>query len=392
MEQVFLTRLQQLIARTRRHPGRLSSLLLFTEPKGLAGEIEDKLRSLIRCEDTLVVLKEGTLFAVLLEELTHISDPLRVAERYRSAVRDHVGEVAIVTIRDEEISAEQVYHQALDLLKKIEGDGTIIYFNEVLGQESLDRLQLEAELEQAVGSGKLVTYYQPIFNLEKGILTGFEALVRWEHPEKGLLLPADFLSIAKMRGHLLKIDEFVLQQSLRQISLWNKNSDRPLYVSVNLATGHFLDADNFNNLLKALNTSPKVLKHLRIDICEQVLFDQAGLESLKTLDNLKIGFNLDDFGVDAASFHCLRSFPFNALKIDRNLIARMEDEVNAELIVALLRIARRMGMKTIAEGVVTHAQLEELRNLGCREAQGFLFSEAVDAATAGDLINDEYRW
>ena len=96
--------------------------------------------------------------------------------------------------------------------------------------------------------------------------------------------------------------------------------------------------------------------------------------------------------MDSESFHCLGSFAFNSLKIDRALIQQIEDEVNAELIVAVLRIAKRMGMKTIAEGVVTHAQLEELRNLGCTEAQGFLFSEAVSVEEAGELINTEYRW
>ena len=131
---------------------------------------------------------------------------------------------------------------------------------------------------------------------------------------------------------------------------------------------------------------------MRIDVSEQVLFEKDGIESLKTLDMLDIGFNLDDFGVDSESFHCLGSFAFNSLKIDRALIQQMEDEVNAELIVAVLRIAKRMGMKTIAEGVVTHAQLEELRNLGCTEAQGFLFSEAVSVEEAGELINTEYRW
>src|SRR5690606_36013522 len=142
-----------------------------------------------------------------------------------------------------------------------------------------------------------------------------------------------------------------LKQALAQIPIWNAISEQPIYVSANLASAHFLQAENLTTLIKTLNAHPKALDLLRIDVSEQVLFDQEGIDSLKTLDMLRIGFNLDDFGVDSESFHCLGSFPFNSLKIDRTLICQMEDEVNAELIVAVLRIAKRMGMKTIAEGV-----------------------------------------
>ncbi len=389
----FLHRLKQSIARAKRHSTIKSALLLFEiKPEADLNAVVQNFLPLTRCEDTISVLPEARI-GIILEDLHHSSDPLRVVERLQSSVADLVVGVAIVGALESYTDSNTAFSDAVSTLARADQSQTgCLYSDQELGTESRARLQLEAELAQAVGAGKLVTYYQPIFNLAQGTLTGFEALVRWDHPEHGLLLPASFLEIADLRGHLLKIDETVLKHALTQIKIWNSSSDRPIYVSVNLCSGHFLNAENLSSLVNTLNAHPAALNLLRIDVNEQVLFDQHGIDSLNALDMLRIGFNLDDFGVDSESFHCLGSFPFNSLKIDRTLIAQMEDEVNAELIVAVLRIAKRMGMKTIAEGVVTHAQLEELRNLGCTEAQGFLFSEAVSVKEAGELIHTEYRW
>lgn len=386
--EAFLHRLQQTVSRCRRHGSQKCALLLLTLKKGSKlDEVVSKLNPLTRFEDTIEVLPDDRI-GIILEDQGHISDPLRVAKRLKEAAGKQVVEVAIVDLDGSMETAEEYFKAATAL--KAKGEPT--FHDAKSDQDAKARLQLEADLDEALDTTGLVTHYQPIFNLRHGTLTGFEALVRWQHPKKGLLLPGSFLDIAERRGQLLKIDEFVMKEALTQIPIWNAASENPIYVSINLASDHFLKASNLSTLLKTLNAHPKALDLLRIDVSEQVLFDQEGIDSLNTLDMLRIGFNLDDFGVDSESFHCLGSFPFNSLKIDRTLICQMEDEVNAELIVAVLRIAKRMGMKTIAEGVVTHAQLEELRNLGCNEAQGFLFSEAVPVDEASDLLNHEYRW
>lgn len=391
--QDLLYRLNQTISRARRHKQRQSAFILLALKPGLEpSEMLDRLTSLVRCEDSLFVTQESGL-ALIAEDLSHISDPMRITSRLLQASGEFGRSAAIVTGLHGFESPDAVVKEATaTLAKAVENGLSALYSNLEAGAESAARLQLERELELDVGAGKLATYYQPIYNLTRGTLAGFEALVRWDHPQRGILLPGEFLEIAELKGYLLKIDEIVLQQALNQIPIWNKDSEYPIYVSANLASAHFLNIDNLKSLITTLNAHPDSLNYLRIDVSEQVLFEKRGIESLKTLDMLRIGFNLDDFGVDSESFHCLGSFPFNSLKIDRTLIGQMEDEVNAELIVAVLRIAKRMGMKTIAEGVVTHAQLEELRNLGCTEAQGFLFSEAVTVAEASALINTEYRW
>ncbi len=392
MQDLFY-RLKQSISRARRHKQRQSTFLLLEfHPGEEASELHERLSTLVRCEDSLFV-HDSSHLALIAEDLSHVSDPMRISSRLMQAAGESGRAAAIVTGLGAFHSPEAVVREAEETLKKaVENGLEALYSNLEAGAESSARLQLERELELDVGAAKLATYYQPIYNLAKGTLAGFEALVRWDHPQRGVLLPGEFLEIAELKGFLLKIDEIVLQQALSQIPIWNKDSEYPIYVSANLASAHFLNADNLKTLIATLNSHPDSLNYLRIDVSEQVLFEKRGIESLETLDMLRIGFNLDDFGVDSESFHCLGSFPFNSLKIDRTLIGQMEDEVNAELIVAVLRIAKRMGMKTIAEGVVTHAQLEELRNLGCTEAQGFLFSEAVTVSKASELINTEYRW
>jgi EAL domain-containing protein (putative c-di-GMP-specific phosphodiesterase class I) len=384
----FLHRLQQTICRSRRHNEHQSALLLISlKGKAKTKTLREKLNPLTRFEDTIEVLPENQI-AIILEDLSHVSDPLRVAKRLREAAGKSANEMSIVVIDGRHEKAEDYYQAAVKTLSSERPT----FSDRVADEQAQARLQLEADLDEALVNGDLVAHYQPIFNLRHGKLTGFEALVRWQHPTRGLLLPGAFLDIADRRGQLLEIDEFMLKQALIQIPIWNAISEKPIYVSANLASDHFLKPENLTTLIETLNAHQKSLDLLRIDVSEQVLFDQEGIDSLNTLDMLRIGFNLDDFGVDSESFHCLGSFPFNSLKIDRTLICQMEDEVNAELIVAVLRIAKRMGMKTIAEGVVTHAQLEELRNLGCTEAQGFLFSEAVPLDEASALINHEYRW
>lgn len=389
---IFLHRLRQAQARSKRHRQIKVAFLLV----GLKEDIDTTkllagFEPLTRCEDTISELTEHRI-GVILEDFKDLSDPLRVAQRLRGLNPDAITGIGVATQPESYESVDELFQACNEALKMTGGTGEIRYVKEAAGSESYARLKLEADLAVAIERDELVSYYQPIFNLKHGTLTGFEALVRWNHPERGMLLPGAFLDIADAQGILLNIDELVLEQALRQIPIWNEGTDRPIYVCANLATGHFLKEENLSRLIETLNTHPYSLNLLRIDVSEQVLYEEGGLESLQALDLLSVGFNLDDFGVDSESFHCLGNFQFNSLKIDRSLIEQMEDEVNAELIVAVLRIAKRMGMKTIAEGVVTHAQLEELRNLGCTEAQGFLFSEAVSLPEAGALIDTEYRW
>lgn len=388
--QFMLTCLKQWVGRARRHPEANFSLLVFrlcsgSEPTAVLEHV----RPLVRLEDTVCVLSDNSV-GVLVADLRHMSDPLRIARRLIAARSGELERVGIAYFGPHFEGGDQVLIEA-DLASTRAAPRDCLYSNPELQSQAEERLEFEDALRRSLRDGTLRAHYQPIVDLGTGRITGFEALVRWKHPARGWLLPEEFLDVADSCGILADLDRFVLSRSLEQLERWSKE-DRTIRVSVNLCFEHFLTPGGVDRLRPILDAHESVISQLRIDISEEVLMEEQGLASLNQLHHLKVGFHLDDFGVGPDSFHCLGSFPFNSLKVDRTLIAEMEEEVNAELITAVLRIAQRMKMRTIAEGVVTHAQLEELRNLGCNEAQGFLFAPAVDSATAMELLTQDVRW
>lgn len=385
-------RVAQSFARCSRHPHQFFAVMVgeLSKPVVLE-ELATKVESAIRIEDTALLVGDDQL-VLLLEGHRHSSDPLRVAHRL---FHDHPGLVRRIGIAGNVSyyqSADEMYQAARRAAELAGPEQPIRHAHAQLRRDAEYRLQFEDELSAAVRDGRLEPYFQPIVDLANGQIRGFEALVRWAHPTEGLLLPENFLSIAKDCGLLPDLDRFILKESLQQLELWQDEVDYPIRVNVNLCSDHFLNEGGVRELSAIVERHRDVMGQLRLDISEDVLRYERGLAALYTLQGLKIGFHLDDFMVSPDSFRCLHSFPFDSLKVDRTLIAEMEEEVNAELITAVLRIAQRMKIRTTAEGLVTHAQLEELRQLGCNEAQGFLFSPAIDAKAALEFLKVGPRW
>jgi len=387
---MLLALLRQWVSRCKRHANQSFGLLTLNLQSDQASSLQDSVQKMLRAEDTVIALSPSHL-AVVAGDLRHISDPLRIFLRLRGALGDQLGGVGIGLSASRPDSAEEMLNLTEQAAREA-GPAGYRYADLPLQKAAEDRIELEQSLRQALSKGQIQPHYQPLIELTSGKITGFEALARWHHEVRGCLLPKEFLGIAADCGLLADLDVAILEQSLRQLEIWQRQVDRPIRLSVNLSPDHFLKPGGVYRLRPILDAHIPVLGQLRVDVSEQVLSQPDGLAALKELRNLKVGFHLDDFGVGPDSFHCLTSFPFHSLKIDRSLIAEMEEEVNAELIAALLRIARRMHMRTIAEGLVTHAQLEELRNLGCHEAQGFLFSPAVSAEQAVLLLKEEHCW
>lgn len=385
-------RVAQSFARCSRHEGQFFAVMVaeLGQPVDLS-TLPQKVESAIRIEDTALLVGEDKL-VLLLEGHRHSSDPLRVALRFFD---DHPGLVLRIGIAGNVTyyqSSTEMYEAAQRALESAGSENPIRHAHAQLRRDAEYRLQFEDELTAAVREGRLEPYFQPIVDLSNGQIRGFEALVRWMHPSEGLLLPENFLVIAKDCGLLPDLDRYILKQSLVQLELWQGVVDYPIRVNVNLCSDHFLNEGGVKELSAIVADHQKVVGQLRLDISEDVLRYERGLAALYTLQGLKIGFHLDDFMVSPDSFRCLHSFPFDSLKVDRTLIAEMEEEVNAELITAVLRIAQRMKIRTTAEGLMTHAQLEELRQLGCNEAQGFLFSPAIDAKAALEFLKVGPRW
>ena len=380
--------LDQWLSRSRRHSAQTFALMVAHRTPQAPEGLVDIVQAMLRREDTVLGLDQGRV-AILAADLRHVSDPLRIFRRLQVALPGQLRGAGVALSTSRPSSASEMVEVAQRVADGAEG---CVYSDVGLQVAAEERLDLEASLSEAIRGGQILPYYQPIVELASGHITSFEALARWNHPARGLLLPKAFLGVAQDCGVLGDLDLSMLKQSLEQLERWQSQVPRAIRLSVNLCADHFLRSDGLDRLLPLLEDFRAVVPHLRVDISEQVLADPQGLANLRQLRNLKVGFHLDDFGVGPDSFHCLASFPFHSLKIDRSLIAEMEEEVNAELIAALLRIARRMKMRTIAEGLVTHAQLEELRNLGCDEAQGFLFSQAVAAEQAIALLREEHCW
>lgn len=385
-------RVAQSFARGCRHAGQFFAVMVaeLNLPFGVE-ELGCKVESSIRVEDTALLVGEDRL-VLLLEGHRHSSDPLRVAHRLLAELPGLVQRIGIAGNVSYYGSADEMYRAAVRAVGEAGPEQPIQHAHAQLKREAEYRLQFEDELIAAVRQGLLEPHFQPIVELSSGEIRGFEALVRWRHPGEGLLLPERFLSIAKDCGVLPELDRFILRESLQQLEIWQNEVDHPVRVNVNLCSAHFLVEGGVEELAEIVNRHRNVLGRLRVDISEDVLRYERGVAALHALQGLKVGFHLDDFMVSPDSFRCLHSFSFDSLKVDRTLIAEMEEEVNAELITAVLRIAQRMKIRTIAEGLVTHAQLEELRQLGCNEAQGFLFSPAIDAKAALDFLKSGPRW
>jgi EAL domain-containing protein (putative c-di-GMP-specific phosphodiesterase class I) len=385
-------RVAQSYARCSRHASQFFAVLVgeLAKPVNLV-DLAVKVETAIRIEDTGLLVGEDRL-VLLLEGHRHSSDPLRVAQRLLSEFPGLVLRIGIAGNVSYYGSATAMYEAAWRALESASPEQPVRHAHAQLRRDAEYRLQFEDELTAAVREGRLEPYFQPIVDLANGQIRGFEALVRWKHPTEGLLLPENFLSIAKDCGLLSDLDRYILKQSLTQLEIWQGQVDYPIRVNVNLCSDHFLNEGGVEELSSIVAQHQDVVSMLRLDISEDVLRYERGLAALYTLQGLKIGFHLDDFMVSPDSFRCLHSFPFDSLKVDRTLIAEMEEEVNAELISAVLRIAQRMKIRTTAEGLVTHAQLEELRQLGCNEAQGFLFSPAIDAQAALEFLKVGPRW
>ncbi len=389
----FSTQIGKALARSKRHPSQRFALLQIQggresqEEKSL---LVESLEGNLRQEDVITESTDGMVY-ILVGELRHWSDPLRIARRLLSSCSIPF-RVGIATSQGQAEKSEQLLFEAHAALKRTRGDVLVAYFDSAQQNEAEARLDFEEALKKAIQGGSLQPFYQPIVDLQDGRINGFEALVRWSHPTQGWLLPHQFLQVAKDCGVLVAIDLFVLDRALEQLGIWREQVDYPIRVNVNLSPEHFTKPEGVDLLRPILKRHAHLLGSLRIDICENVLTSATGLESLNELRDLKIGFHMDDFGAGAESFQALSYFPFESLKIDRSMVSDMEEEVNAELIIAILRIAQRLKLRTIAEGLATHAQLEELRSLGCNEAQGFLFSPAVDAKSALALLIEGRYW
>jgi len=258
-------------------------------------------------------------------------------------------------------------------------------------------LQLENDLRRALDSQEFRLYYQPIVSLTSGRISGFEALLRWYHPDRGLVSPDEFILVAEETRLIVPIGWWMMRSACCQIHEWHQKfpANPPLTVSVNLSNQQFKQPDLIDRLSEILQETQLDPRTFKLEITEGVIMDNAesAAATLAELKNLEIELYIDDFGTGYSSLSRLHTFPTDALKIDRAFVSRMtEDEGNEAIVQTILILASHLDMDVIAEGIETIEQLNLLRALQCEYGQGYFFSKAVDSIAATLLIESQPVW
>jgi diguanylate cyclase (GGDEF)-like protein len=279
---------------------------------------------------------------------------------------------------------------------KASGNQPYQVFDPTLHHLALQRLQLEIDLRKAVQQQELIVHYQPIVAIATGNIVGFEALVRWLHPQQGLISPATFIPIAEETGLIAQIGYWVLHQACQQLQQWQneKLTDFPLTISVNVSARQFAQADLVAQIDQVLTETQLKPQQLKLEITESAIMEnaQAAAAILLALRERQIQLSIDDFGTGYSSLSYLHSFPVDTLKIDRSFIQQMgESSDSLGLVPLIINIAHKMGMTVVAEGIETQTQLNHLRDLNCNYGQGFLFFKPVDAEKVRALLSSSLQ-
>ncbi|MCC5635087.1 EAL domain-containing protein [Nostoc sp. CHAB 5844] len=380
--------------------------------------IASRLGVCIRSSDTSARFG-GDEFTILLEPIQNVSDVIKIAERIQQELvlpieldGHEVFTTASIGIA---LSSTVDYDQPEDLLRdadtamyraKALGRARYELFNWDMYASALARLQLETDLRHAIERQEFRVYYQPIVSLTSGSILGFEALLRWQHPERGLLNPTDFIPLAEETGLIVEIGYWVLHEACRQMQTWRLSVDAERLVarhrtnslekiSVNLSVKQFSHPDLTERIGQILHTTGLDPSRLILEITESAIIensDEATL-TLSQLRNLGIELAIDDFGTGYSSLGRLYSLPISVLKIDQSFVRPMNtDNKNLEIIEIIVTLADKLGMAVNAEGVETQEQLELLKRLNCEYAQGYFFSKPLDSSTATGLIMANPQW
>jgi diguanylate cyclase (GGDEF)-like protein/PAS domain S-box-containing protein len=417
---LFMERLEHASNRAKRRNSRvtvlfvdLDNLKVINDSLGhkagdqLLKEVAERVKIYLRPEDTAARLG-GDEFTILVEDDASVGEGVQIAERIADALQPPF------TLEEQEVFItasigialnSPTQERAEDLLRhadlamyraKHKGKARYEVFESSMNNEALRRLRLENELRQALERGEFKVYYQPLLRLDDSRLVGAEALVRWEHPQRGLLLPEEFLSVAEDTGLIVQIGEGVLREACHQMRAWQQRypSILPLTVSVNLSPRQLFRPELVAEILAETEIDPG---SLQLEITEGTMTSNGVHSANKTLSrlkNLNIQLAVDDFGIGYSSLSYLKRFPVDFLKIDRSFIAGLGQDANgaskdAEIVSAMIELTHALGLEAVAEGVETSEQLAQLRNMKCDLVQGNYFSEPLPSEELGNILAED---
>lgn len=359
-------------------------------------------------EDTLARLG-GDEFVVLLDGIRRPSDAALVAERIQermSAPLEIDGRIVAITAS---IGIALTQGECGDVNELVRNADTAMYrakhagraryamFDNAMHVEAMARLELENDLRVALDRGEFEVFYQPIVELESGRINGFEALLRWRHPRRGLISPAEFIPLAEEMGLIVPIGRWVLDRACRQLSAWNRQlpSEQALSISVNVSRRQLGESAFRAEVEQIIRDTGVEAGRLGLEVTEGTFMSTEESMDQKLIELKKLGVQLhmDDFGTGYSSLSCLDRFPLDVIKIDRSFVTNLESNRKYSAIIqAIVTLARNLNIKVTVEGVETEEQLAQILTFECDYAQGYYYSRPVDARAAGALMTSDAPW
>ncbi len=419
---LFLDRLGVSIARALRNPDYIFAVL-FMDLDGfknvndslghLVGDqlltaVAQRLIPTLRQGDTFARLG-GDEFAVLLEDIGQKETVHQVAERLIDQFSNpfELGGGEVYTSASVGIAIGSArYTRAEDLLRdsdiamyraKREGKGRCAVFDSSIDARAVTHYQLEGELKRAVDQQEFCLHFQPIIELDRGCITGFEALVRWQHPERGLIEPKTFIPLAEQCGWIVPISDIVLAGACGQMVDWQKRFPglESLSISVNLSGRELRQGNLVERVTKVLTQTGLPPRCLRLELTETMIMENtpSAWEKLRQLRELEIEIHIDDFGTGYSSLNYLHQLPASVVKIDRSFVRQLGENRNHEKIVGtIIYLAHNLGLNVLAEGLESAEDLDYLRRLNCQYGQGFYFSKPLEGPDAERLLASDPHW
>jgi diguanylate cyclase (GGDEF)-like protein/PAS domain S-box-containing protein len=413
---LFLDRLDRVIAIARRQPERSFAVLFLDLDRfktindslgHAAGDqllivIAQRIQSCLRPSDTVARLG-GDEFTILIEEIADSQMIELIAGRIQSVIAEPVllgGHHAITTASIGVTTSALEYNSSTEMIRdadtamyhaKVNGKARHVIFTPAMHTQAMEKLQLEGDLREALNAGNLRLHYQPIISLISGKVIGFEALLRWQHPQRGLLYPGAFLDMAEETGLIVPISWWVLRQACLEARTWQVDfpTDPPLSVNVNFSARLFSDPLIIDQIAAILAESGIPPVSLKIELTEHSLVSLSNGTSdvLRRIRDLGVQLCIDDFGTGYSSLSYLHNFPVSTLKIDRSFINHLgpPDEQN-EIVQTIIGLARTLNLDVVAEGIETEQQCQQLRDLECGLGQGWLFAPGLESEAVRALL------
>jgi diguanylate cyclase (GGDEF)-like protein/PAS domain S-box-containing protein len=413
---LYLDRIEMAFHRSRRDPGFTFALLFvdldrFKSVNDSLGhsagdelllQLSQRLVGCVRLVDTVARLG-GDEFTVLLEDPREPDGPARVASRMLEVLKApfklRSGHEVFSSASIGIVHSSSTYTHPDELLRdadtamyeaKAAGRGQYVVFDPTMRQRAMHVLSVESGLRHAIDESQLVTFYQPVVALESRRIVGFEALVRWQHPTRGLLAPSEFIGIAEDTRLITAIDLIVMRQACAQLAAWRQVPGYgELSISLNASRAQFSRAVFPSELGQIIENAKVPARAVRLEVTESVAMGERSLvlPQLNRLEEMGVQLFIDDFGVGYASLSVLQEFPFRGLKVDRSFVSKLETAPrHVGIVRALMHLSRALELTVVAEGIETEGQLRALMELGCTLGQGYLLSRPVTAEAATALL------